>query len=151
MDAGALASGSSCQPKLTASLKPSRCSAAWCISFFGMQPTLTHVPPKPLGAMPILIPNQKLVYTVIIAVKSCKSPVSVIRLDTYSIYSFYATAHPIWCPEEWEPRSRRPPPLRRDVRLPKRIRVRAQWIDQSTPFDSIPTNSNNSHQSFPSN
>ena len=36
------------QPKAAASaFMPSPSSDAWCISFFGMQPTLTHVPPRP--------------------------------------------------------------------------------------------------------
>ena len=34
-------------PKLLASLTASPSSAAWCISFLGMQPTLTQVPPSP--------------------------------------------------------------------------------------------------------
>merc|ERR1719163_832430 len=40
-------SGSTSQPYDTESFMPSPSSEAWCISFFGMQPTLTHVPPRP--------------------------------------------------------------------------------------------------------
>ena len=35
------------QPNFWASSMASPSSAAWCISFLGMQPTLTHVPPRP--------------------------------------------------------------------------------------------------------
>mmetsp|Transcript_22776 Transcript_22776/g.51540 ORF Transcript_22776/g.51540 Transcript_22776/m.51540 type:complete len:211 (-) Transcript_22776:102-734(-) len=35
------------QPYSLASFMASPNCAAWCISFFGMQPTFTHVPPKP--------------------------------------------------------------------------------------------------------
>lgn len=37
----------SCQPYLCASLTAVPSRAAWCMSFFGMQPTLTQVPPRP--------------------------------------------------------------------------------------------------------
>ena len=35
------------QPKADASRMPSPSKDAWCMSFFGMHPTLTHVPPSP--------------------------------------------------------------------------------------------------------
>lgn len=38
---------SNCQPNFGASCKAVPSSAVWCISFFGMQPTFTHVPPRP--------------------------------------------------------------------------------------------------------
>lgn len=38
---------SNSQPNLRASWIAVRSRAVWCISFFGMQPTLTHVPPRP--------------------------------------------------------------------------------------------------------
>ena len=34
--------------------------AAWCISFFGIQPTLTQVPPRPKADTTALISTQKL-------------------------------------------------------------------------------------------
>lgn len=37
----------SCQPYLCASFTAVPSRAAWCMSFFGMQPTLTQVPPRP--------------------------------------------------------------------------------------------------------
>lgn len=38
---------SNSQPNLRASWIAVRSRAVWCISFFGMQPTLTQVPPRP--------------------------------------------------------------------------------------------------------
>lgn len=38
---------STCQPNLGASWRAVPSSAVWCISFLGMQPTFTHVPPRP--------------------------------------------------------------------------------------------------------
>lgn len=38
---------SNSQPNLRESWIAVRSRAVWCISFFGMQPTLTHVPPRP--------------------------------------------------------------------------------------------------------
>lgn len=38
---------SNSQPNLRASWIAERSRAVWCISFFGMQPTLTQVPPRP--------------------------------------------------------------------------------------------------------
>lgn len=37
----------SCQPYLCASFTAVPSRAAWCMSFLGMQPTLTQVPPRP--------------------------------------------------------------------------------------------------------
>lgn len=37
------------QPKLRESCSAVPSRAVWCMSFFGMQPTLTHVPPRPAG------------------------------------------------------------------------------------------------------
>lgn len=39
---------STCQPNLGASWRAVPSSAVWCISFLGMQPTFTHVPPRPV-------------------------------------------------------------------------------------------------------
>lgn len=46
-NSGASPVSSNSQPNLRASSIAVRSRAVWCISFFGMQPTLTQVPPRP--------------------------------------------------------------------------------------------------------
>lgn len=42
-----LPSSGNCHPNLRESCKACPSKAAWCINFLGIQPTFTHVPPRP--------------------------------------------------------------------------------------------------------